>query len=142
MSGEDPFGILYCIPLTGVPRLSNDRSSGLLFHGKSGVLRIYQYRIYLFLATLTEEQRPTKERPMAQTASKDRKWRQFKDRVKLRWDELSDSELDRLEGRFNLLSDLIQQRFDESHEVVQDFIDNLWFEIYVRGSRGLYESSH
>lgn len=62
-------------------------------------------------------------------------WNRFKRRLRDRWDFLSERELNRYEGKFDLLVKIIHQRCREPKEEVQNFIDNLWFEIYVRGSR-------
>ena len=62
-------------------------------------------------------------------------WNRFKNRLRGRWDSLSEKELDRYEGRFDSLVKIIHERCSEPRDEVQNFIDNLWFEIYVRGSR-------
>lgn len=62
-------------------------------------------------------------------------WNLFKSRLRARWKDLSDHELDRCRGSFGVLARIIERRFNESRDGVIDYIDNLWFEIYVRGSR-------
>ncbi|HTL46898.1 MAG TPA: hypothetical protein VL688_02410 [Verrucomicrobiae bacterium] len=65
-------------------------------------------------------------------------WEKFKARLKERWEDLQDDEIDLCINDFDLLSVKIQQRFHESRDVVQDYVDNLWFEIFVRSARQTY----
>jgi hypothetical protein len=61
-------------------------------------------------------------------------WETFKTRLKSRWN-LPDSEIDRYQSNLNLLCQKIQTHYQESRIIVQDFVDNLWFEVFVRSSR-------
>jgi broad specificity phosphatase PhoE len=69
-------------------------------------------------------------------------WERFKERLKLRWSGLSDQELDEYRGEFDLLCRAIAESFDESRATVQNFVDNLWFEVYVRGSKQASAARH
>lgn len=62
-------------------------------------------------------------------------WDKFKQRLKERWDGLSDSDMDPYREDLSSLSARIQSTYGDSREVVQGFIDNLWFEIFVRGTK-------
>lgn len=66
-------------------------------------------------------------------------WTAFKQRVQNRWRDISDHEIERCRGRFAVLSGIIARRCNESRNAVMDYIDNLWFEIYVRGSRHRFQ---
>lgn len=62
-------------------------------------------------------------------------WDNFKIRLKQRWQGLKDSDLDPYRDDLGTLSLNIQHAFGEPRSVVQGFVDNLWFEIFVRGAR-------
>lgn len=66
-------------------------------------------------------------------------WENFKVRLKLRWKQLTDEDIEACRDNFNTLSDRVQACCGESREVAQNFIDNLWFEIYVRGAKQTYK---
>ena len=72
---------------------------------------------------------------MSQNRKLNRCWQSFKERVKDRWARLRDSDLDIYQGDFNQLTEQIRRQCDASRDEVRNFIDSLWFEIYVRGSR-------
>ncbi|MDP3919931.1 MAG: hypothetical protein Q8R76_03895 [Candidatus Omnitrophota bacterium] len=72
---------------------------------------------------------------MSQDRNLTRCWQRFKERVKNRWTSLRDSDLDVYQRDFNQLTEQIRAHCDESRDVVRNFIDILWFEIYVQGSR-------
>jgi|GEM_PF-1820562 len=64
-----------------------------------------------------------------------RNWITFREKIKNRWQVLSDNDIDRCRGHFTALANIIERRCNESRLAVIDYIDNLWFEIYVRNSR-------
>lgn len=64
--------------------------------------------------------------------TEDTRWNSYKVQLKKRWNNLTDYEIDHYRGSFNHLAKAIEIKCSESHEVVQDFIDRLWFEIYLR----------
>jgi len=68
-------------------------------------------------------------------------WEKFKARIKGRWQQLSDEDLEYCRNDFQVLSEQIQMRCEESRDTVQNYIDNLWFEIYVRGAKDIYKAS-
>ena len=43
-------------------------------------------------------------------------WDEFKEEVKMRWDELRDDDLDMIEDHIEMLSDYIQKRYGVSKE--------------------------
>ena len=43
-------------------------------------------------------------------------WKQFKGQVKQKWGDLTDDEIDRVEGRQEELAGLIQKKFGKTHE--------------------------
>lgn len=57
------------------------------------------------------------------------KWKQFQGKVKERWGELTDDELDQIEGRRDQLVGLLQEKYGYSLERAEDefdeFIDSL-----------------
>jgi len=62
-------------------------------------------------------------------------WEKFKNRIKSRWEDIRDEELESCRSDFNLISSVIQKHSRESKDIIRNFVDNLWFEIYVRGGR-------
>ena len=56
-------------------------------------------------------------------------WKIFKGKVKERWGELTDDELDQLEGKKDQLAGFIQKRTGESKEQVQKELDRWAAEI-------------
>ena len=50
-------------------------------------------------------------------------WRQLKGKVKEKWGQLTDDELDEYEGKTEQLAGLIQQRTGEARETVQEQLD-------------------
>lgn len=56
-------------------------------------------------------------------------------RIKERWSFVQVDELECCRNDFDLLSCKLQECTHESKEVVRNFVDNLWFEIYVRGTK-------
>lgn len=65
-------------------------------------------------------------------------WKRFKQRVRSRWKGLQDEEIELYRDDMDRLCDRIHERFHEPRIRVQDFIDNLWFEIFVRSSKQGY----
>jgi|GEM_PF-856527 len=68
-------------------------------------------------------------------------WEMFKARLKERWKNLTDDLIDAHKNDFNTLIAHIQSVSEESREVIQDYVDSLWFEIYVRPSRSSYSKN-
>jgi len=62
-------------------------------------------------------------------------WQKLKTRIKQRWESLSDEDLDPCRDDFPSLLLNIQHICQEPRSVVLDYIDNLWFEIFVRGTK-------
>ena len=56
-------------------------------------------------------------------------WREFKGRVKEKWGELTDDDLDRIEGKRDQLLGILQQRYgktrDAAEREIREFEDNL-----------------
>ena len=50
-------------------------------------------------------------------------WRQLKGKVKEKWGQLTDDELDEYEGKTEQLAGLIQKRTGEARETVQEQLD-------------------
>ena len=50
-------------------------------------------------------------------------WRQLKGKVKEKWGQLTDDELDEYEGKTEQLAGLIQKRTGEAREAVQEQLD-------------------
>ena len=50
-------------------------------------------------------------------------WKQLKGKVKEKWGQLTDDELDEYEGKYEQLAGLIQQRTGEAREQVQRQLD-------------------
>lgn len=65
-------------------------------------------------------------------------WEMFKARIKDRWGNLTDELIDSHKNDLNTLVSHIQGVSEESRQVIQDYVDSLWFEIYVRRSRSSY----
>jgi uncharacterized protein YjbJ (UPF0337 family) len=57
------------------------------------------------------------------------KWKQLKGRVKQRWGELTDDDLDRVEGNYQELIGIVQEKYGrsraEAEAEVREFMDNL-----------------
>lgn len=68
-------------------------------------------------------------------STSNRNWDTFRSKIQNRWQNLSDNEIDRCRGHFSALARTIERRCNESRLGVMDYIDNLWFEVYVRNSR-------
>jgi hypothetical protein len=64
-----------------------------------------------------------------------RSWENFKERIRTRWEGLESSDLDLCRHDYRQLVDKIYQGSNDSREAVQNYVDNLWFEIFVRASR-------
>ncbi|HEX9564841.1 MAG TPA: CsbD family protein [Gemmatimonadaceae bacterium] len=58
-------------------------------------------------------------------------WRVYKGRVKERWGELSDDDLDRIDGKRDQLLGLLQNRYGKTREVAADEVRE--FEDTLRG---------
>ena len=52
-------------------------------------------------------------------------WKRFKGRMKEAWGDLTDDEIDRMEGKREQLEGLIQQKTGESRQNIQKEIDRL-----------------
>lgn len=56
-------------------------------------------------------------------------WKQFKGRAKEKWGELTDDDLDRIDGRRERLVGVLQERYGKSQEAAseeaEEFFDNL-----------------
>ena len=50
-------------------------------------------------------------------------WKEFKGKAKQKWGDLTDDDLDRIEGRREELSGLIQKRYGKTREEAQHDID-------------------
>jgi uncharacterized protein YjbJ (UPF0337 family) len=50
-------------------------------------------------------------------------WMQFKGKVRQKWGQLTDDDLDRIEGRQEELAGLIQERYGKTREEAQREID-------------------
>lgn len=70
----------------------------------------------------------------------DKVWENFKLRLVSRWESLDDRELDACRNDFESLCLKIQELSKEPKTVIQNFIDNLWFELFVRPSRQNHSS--
>lgn len=51
-------------------------------------------------------------------------WKQFKGKAQQQWGDLTDDELDRIEGRREELAGRIQERYGKSREEAQEEVDN------------------
>ena len=58
-------------------------------------------------------------------------WRVYKGRVKERWGELTDDDLDRIDGKRDQLLGLLQNRYGKTREVAADEVRE--FEDTLRG---------
>ncbi|POF28422.1 CsbD family protein [Roseibium marinum] len=50
-------------------------------------------------------------------------WREFKGKARVQWGELTDDELDKIEGRRTELAGLIQQKYGKTREEAEKEID-------------------
>ncbi|WP_299815844.1 CsbD family protein [uncultured Roseibium sp.] len=50
-------------------------------------------------------------------------WREFKGKARVKWGELTDDELDKVEGRRTELAGLIQQKYGKTREEAEKEID-------------------
>lgn len=57
------------------------------------------------------------------------KWKQLRGKVKQKWGDLTDDDLDRIEGRYEELVGLLQEKYNRSREdaeqEVREFVNNL-----------------
>jgi uncharacterized protein YjbJ (UPF0337 family) len=51
------------------------------------------------------------------------KWKQLRGKVKERWGELTDDELDKAEGRYDRLSGLLQEKYGYAKEEAERTLD-------------------
>lgn len=51
------------------------------------------------------------------------KWKQIRGRVKQQWGKLTDDQLDRISGRYDELTGLIQERYGIAREQAQQQVD-------------------
>jgi uncharacterized protein YjbJ (UPF0337 family) len=54
------------------------------------------------------------------------KWKQLKGKIKEQWGELTDDEIDKLEGRKDLLVGKLQERYGMSKDEASRQADNWW----------------
>lgn len=52
------------------------------------------------------------------------KWKQYKGKAKAKWGELTDDELDRIEGRREELVGLVQERYGQAREAAEKEVDD------------------
>jgi uncharacterized protein YjbJ (UPF0337 family) len=57
------------------------------------------------------------------------KWKQLRGKVKQKWGDLTDDDLDRIEGRYDELVGLVQEKYNrtrqEAEQEVREFVNNL-----------------
>lgn len=53
------------------------------------------------------------------------KWRQFRGSVKKEWGKLTDDDLDRIEGNYDMLVGKIQEAYGKSREEIERRLDQL-----------------
>ena len=53
------------------------------------------------------------------------KWRQFRGRVKAEWGKLTDDDLDRISGNYDMLVGKIQETYGKSREEIERRLDRL-----------------
>lgn len=57
------------------------------------------------------------------------KWKQLKGQAKQKWGELTDDDLDRMEGHYEELVGVVQEKYGrtraDAEKEVQEFVDNL-----------------
>jgi uncharacterized protein YjbJ (UPF0337 family) len=57
------------------------------------------------------------------------KWKQLRGKVKQKWGDLTDDDLDRIEGRYEELVGLVQEKYNrtrqEAEQEVREFVNNL-----------------
>ena len=53
------------------------------------------------------------------------KWRQFRGRVKAEWGKLTDDDLDRISGNYEMLVGKIQETYGKSREEIERRLDRL-----------------
>jgi uncharacterized protein YjbJ (UPF0337 family) len=57
------------------------------------------------------------------------KWKQLRGKAKQKWGDLTDDELDRIEGRYEELVGLVQEKYnrtrEEAEQEVREFVNNL-----------------
>jgi uncharacterized protein YjbJ (UPF0337 family) len=51
------------------------------------------------------------------------KWEQIRDEVKGWWDKLTDDEIDRTDGKYDVFTSLLQEKYGYTHEAAVDEID-------------------
>jgi len=65
-------------------------------------------------------------------------WKQLRGQIKEWWGQLTDDELDQIEGRRDILSGKLQERYgysrEEAEDAIQEFLDNAKVEddVYYR----------
>lgn len=65
-------------------------------------------------------------------------WKQLRGKVKEWWGQLTDDEIDQIEGRRDILSGKLQERYgysrEEAEDAIQEFLDNTKIEddVYYR----------
>lgn len=58
-------------------------------------------------------------------------WKQLKGHAKEKWGELTDDDLDKIEGRREVLVGKLQERYGKAREAVEDEVDD-WFDALDR----------
>ncbi|MBE0408844.1 MAG: CsbD family protein [Anaerolineales bacterium] len=57
------------------------------------------------------------------------KWKQLRGKAKQKWGDLTDDDLDRIEGRYEELVGLVQEKYnrtrEEAEQEVREFMNNL-----------------
>jgi uncharacterized protein YjbJ (UPF0337 family) len=57
------------------------------------------------------------------------KWKQLRGKAKQKWGDLTDDDLDRIEGRYEELVGLVQEKYNrtrqEAEQEVREFVNNL-----------------
>jgi uncharacterized protein YjbJ (UPF0337 family) len=57
------------------------------------------------------------------------KWKQLRGKAKQKWGDLTDDDLDRIEGRYEELVGLVQEKYnrtrEEAEQEVREFVNNL-----------------
>lgn len=60
------------------------------------------------------------------------KWKQIRGRVKEQWGQLTDDELDQIEGNYDMLVGKIQERYGQSREEIERSLDSILHESPAR----------
>jgi uncharacterized protein YjbJ (UPF0337 family) len=55
----------------------------------------------------------------------EKRWRQTRDQVKERWDQITDEDLNRVRGRYEQMASLLQEKYDYSRKKAEEELDRL-----------------